>query len=149
VQTAGFSNPNAGAEGQINGVKNAEAFRARMFAARDGQAGVQAPPAPVSAPFYVSVPSAAHSMQHGVGSPELQQLQEINAGIKQASCSNALFQSFDNAPCSWWLCSNLTLPSLAAIDALLLVGLKLGGRLCKPSSLLQRQRLCWVETSRL
>jgi hypothetical protein len=37
---------------------------------------------------YVTAPAAAHSMQHGSGSGslELQQLQEINAGIKQASC---------------------------------------------------------------
>jgi hypothetical protein len=34
-------------------------------------------------------------MQHGIGSSELQQLQEINAGIKQASCSSALFPLFD------------------------------------------------------
>lgn len=91
VQTAGSSNPNAGAEGQIMGVKNAEAFRARVFAARDGQTGVQAPLAPGSAPVYVSVPSAAHSMQLGSGSLELQQLQEINAGIKQASCPTICF----------------------------------------------------------
>ncbi len=121
MQTAGSSNPKAGAEGQIMGAKNAEAFRARVFAAREGQTGVQAPPASGSAPLYVSVPSAAHSMQLGSGSLELQQLQEINAGIKQASRSNELFQSFANAQHSWWLCNNHTSPSLAAIDVLMLV----------------------------
>ena len=60
-------------------------------------------------------------MQLGSGSLELQQLQEINAGIKQASRSNELFQSFANAQHSWWLCNNHTSLSLTAIDVLMLV----------------------------
>ena len=120
MQTAGNSDPARGAEGQISAVKNAAAFRARLFAARDGQAGMQAPPASGSAPLYVSIPSAAHSMQLGSGSLELQQLQEINAGIKQASCSNESFQLFANLPCSWLFCNNLTSLSLAAIELLII-----------------------------
>ncbi len=84
VQTAGSSNPRAGAEGQIQGVINAEQFRERIFAAREGKAEIGAlAPSHTGGAAYLSVPSAAHSMQHGSGSLELQQLQEINAGIKQ------------------------------------------------------------------
>lgn len=90
IQTAGSSNPNAGAEGQLAGLKNATAFRDRLLAARDaltGNTGAAAAASPLAlgSMQYVTVPSAAHSMQHGGGSLELQQLQEINAGIKQAS----------------------------------------------------------------
>jgi hypothetical protein len=84
VQTAGSSNPQAGAEGQIQGVINAEQFRERIFAAREGKAEIGTlAPSLTGGAAYLSVPSAAHSMQHGSGSLELQQLQEINAGIKQ------------------------------------------------------------------
>jgi hypothetical protein len=90
IQTAGSSNPNAGAEGQLAGLKNATAFRDRLLAARDaltGNTGAAAAASPLAlgSMQYVTVPSAAHSMQHGSASLELQQLQEINAGIKQAS----------------------------------------------------------------
>ncbi len=90
IQTAGSSNPNAGAEGQLAGLKNATVFRDRLLAARDALTGntgavAAASPLALGSMQYVSVPSAAHSMQHGGSSPELQQLQEINAGIKQAS----------------------------------------------------------------
>ena len=84
VQTAGSSNPQAGAEGQIAGIIDAEQFRQRIFAARDGKAEIGTlAPSHTGGAAYLSVPSAAHSMQHGSGSLELQQLQEINAGIKQ------------------------------------------------------------------
>jgi hypothetical protein len=73
------------------------AFRDRLLAAREslttGKSGAAAAPAgslAVGSAQYVTAPSAAHSMQHGSGSSslELQQLQEINAGIKQASCTH-------------------------------------------------------------
>ena len=67
------------------------AFRDRLLAARESLTGKSGAAAAgslaVGSMQYVTAPSAAHSMQHGSGSssPELQQLQEINAGIKQAS----------------------------------------------------------------
>jgi hypothetical protein len=97
VETAGSSNPKAGPEGQITGVINAEAFRERLFAAREGKADHIGPLASSAAgkAAYASMPSAAHSMQYGMGSPELQQLQEINAGIKEVRCFVVCFEFLD------------------------------------------------------
>jgi hypothetical protein len=88
VETAGSSNPKAGPEGQLVGLKNAEAFRDRLFAARDALLanGSAPPPSVEGTASFASAPLVQHSMQYGSGSPELQQLQEINAGIKQARC---------------------------------------------------------------
>jgi hypothetical protein len=90
VQTAGSSNPQAGPEGQITGLRNADLFRDRMFAARDaliGNGGLP-PPSEPGAVVFASKPFAPHSMQYPNGSLELQQLQEINAGIKQVRINN-------------------------------------------------------------
>jgi hypothetical protein len=134
VQTAGSSNPQAAAEGQITGVKNAAAFRDRLFAARDAHVETVTSQAPSQSGgvFYASVPSAAHAVQNGTCSPELQQLQEINAGIKQASFWNLLFEVHDSLTISCMrrscsLCNSPGPLNLTAIELVCLVGLLFRG----------------------
>ena len=89
VQTAGSSV----VEGSLTGLKNADDFRLRVFAARDALL-LNAPNAAFGSLSADKAPSAAQSMGGSGGSPELAQLKEINAGIKQVSCLAFVGQYF-------------------------------------------------------
>ena len=96
VQTAGSSV----VEGSLTGLKNAEDFRLRVFAARDALL-LNAPNAAFGTLSADKAPNAAQSMGGSGGSLELAQLKEINAGIKQVRCPALVEQYFQIFCCCW------------------------------------------------